>query len=147
MERGAALRGVAGMARRLRLVTGFWLAARTLPDADAPAVPDVPLLDAVENFGRIADAAAAAGARLVLMTEHMRAGQAGRLGPYRQAQQDLAASREGVDFLDVRPAFEGASDDEILVDQNHLTREGGERLGRRVAAAVSPALWTQGSSR
>jgi lysophospholipase L1-like esterase len=147
MERSAALRGVAGMARRLRLVTGFWLATRALPDANAPAVSDVPLPDAVENFGLIADAAAAAGARLVLMTEHMRAKQAGRLDAYRQAQIALAASREGVDFLDVRPAFEGASDDQILVDQNHLTREGGERLGRRLAAAVGPLLWAQGSSR
>jgi lysophospholipase L1-like esterase len=147
MERSAALRGVAGMARRLRLVTGFWLATRELPDAHAPAVSDVPLPDAVENFGRIADVTAAAGARLILMTEHMRAEQAGRLDDYRQAQVALAASREGVDFLDVRPAFEGASDDQVLVDQNHLTREGGERLGKRLAAAVGPVLWTQGSSR
>ncbi len=145
--RSAALEGVAGLARRLRLVTALWLGTRSLPDADAPSVPDVPLADAIENFERIADATSARGATLVLMTEHMRAEQAARLNAYRQAQEALARSRQDTIFLDARPAFEGASDDEMLVDQNHLTRVGGVRLGQRVAATIGPMLWTQGSSR
>ena len=145
--RSAALQGVAGLARRLRMVTALWLATRSLPDADAPSVPDVPLADAIENFQTIADAAHARGAQVVLMTEHMRAEQSARLNAYRHAQQTLADGQAGVQFLDARPAFEGATDDEILVDQNHLTRQGGQRLGHMLAEALAPLLWSQGSSR
>jgi len=146
-ERSAALRGAAGLARRLRVVTALWLASRTLPDKDAPSVPDVPLADAAENFETIADATRARAIPLVLMTEHMRAEQYGRLAQYRQVQEAAASSRVDVDFLDVRPAFEGASDDDMLVDQNHLTRRGGQRLGVLLSETVGPVLFAQGSNR
>jgi hypothetical protein len=146
-ERNLALQGAAGLARRLRMVTGLWLASRALPDKDAPSVPDVPLADATENFETIASATSARGGRLVLMTEHMRREQYARLDPYRKVQQAAAAGRDDADFLDVRPAFAGATDEEMLVDQNHLTREGGARLGALLAATLRPALFSQGSSR
>jgi lysophospholipase L1-like esterase len=139
-SRSAAIRGAAGLAKRLHLVTGLWLATRDLPDPEAPSVPDVPLPDAVENFEQISDLVEAHGATLILMTEHTRAEQAGRLQVYRQAQQDLAESRPGVIFLDVRPAFEDGTDDEMLVDQNHLTRRGGAQLGALIAQTVGPLL-------
>jgi len=139
-SRSAAVRGAAGLARRLHLVTGLWLAFRDLPDPGARSVPDVPLPDATENFEAIADAVRARGATLILMTEHTRAEQARRLSGYRQVQQQLAQKREDVVFLDVRTAFAGRTDEEMLVDQNHLTRLGGQRLGAYLAQATQPLL-------
>jgi hypothetical protein len=146
-ERHAALQGAAGLARRLRLVTGLWLASRELPDADAPAVPDVPLADAEDNFERMAAVLAPRGGTLMLMTEHLRASQVARLDAYRAVQAAVAARHDGVRAVDVRGAFADATDDQMLVDMNHLTRSGGVRLGRVVADAVRPVLFDQASSR
>jgi len=140
-DRHAALKGAAGFARRCRMVTGLWLVTRSLPKPGVSAVSDVPLDDAMENFGRIAQAVSARGGKVVLMTEHMRAEQTEWLDPYREVQQRSADQDPSTYFLDVRPAFEGASDNDMLVDQNHLSRDGSARLSFLIAQGLQPLLF------
>jgi hypothetical protein len=138
-ERNQALQGVTGWGRRLRSVTALWLLTRRLPGAEGAAVPDVPVPDAVENFGIVADAVSAQGGRVLLMTEHMDAEYAHMLREYRAAQNRVAQQRDDVDFFDVRPVFEGWPASEVLVDQNHLTRFANARLGAALAEEIAAA--------
>jgi lysophospholipase L1-like esterase len=149
-ERSRAVAGLAGLGAQSRLVTGSWLLTRELPDSNQPGVPDVPVPDAIENFEHVADALQARGSALLLTTELVERREAGRMHRYRQAQSDLAQRRDTVAFFDVRTVFTGRSEAEVLVDQNHLTRDGNAHLGAAFADVIGSALgWTpdQGSSR
>ena len=77
------------------------------------------------------------------MTEHVHSGLLGSLQPYRQMQKSFVA--EGVTWVDAAAAFEGMEPDSMLVDRNHLSREGNAILGRHVADEVFPLLY--GSTR
>jgi len=148
--RSQAVAGLAWLGARSRLVTGVWLLTRDIPDPDSPGVPDVPLPDAIDNFGVIADVVSAQGGSVLLMTEFVASTEAYRMDAYRSAQSSMGQQRPDVSFLDVRTVFEGLPEPEILVDQNHLTRRGNGMLGLALADWVQAAWgWPadQGSSR
>jgi len=138
-ERDAAMTGLAGVGARSRLLTGLSLLVRPLHAVDGPRVPEVPLPDAEDNFETVARVAAERGAKVLLLTEVVRSEGAGQLEAYRTMQAQVADRHEHVTYLDLRQllAAQGPWDDqEMLVDQNHLSRPG----SARVAAAIAPTL-------
>ena len=135
--------GLAGWVSSSTMMTGLSLWTRGIEDPSTQGVADVPLADARENHASIVAAAAAQSARVVLMTEHVHSGLLGSLQPYRQMQKSFVA--EGVTWVDAAAAFEGMEPDSMLVDRNHLSREGNAILGRHVADEVFPLLY--GSTR
>ncbi len=146
-RQGAGLGLGARAAGHSRLLTGTGLWLRGPQAAITDPVQDVPLPDARLNHEAIAELTAAQGARLLLITEYIRrealAGPAAEDFPaYAAMQRDVAAGWDHVDYLDVWPMLRQESDDAILIDTNHLTRYGSNRLsdapGRHAAGAGRP---------
>lgn len=138
--RGAAAQGLDALARHSRLLTGLALLARPGLDTGAATVPNVPLADAEVNLRRIAAAARAAGAGLLLVTEYTARDQAGPLQPYEALQSRLGEELEGVEYADVRAPLDARVGEQLLVDRNHLSRRGGERLAEVLAPRVAERL-------
>lgn len=131
--------GLAGWVSGSTMMTGLSLWTRGIDDPSTQGVADVPLADARENHAAIVEAAAAESAHVVLMTEHVHSGLLGSLQPYRQMQKSFVA--DGVTWVDAAAAFAGMPPDSMLVDRNHLSREGNAILGRHVANEVHPLLY------
>lgn len=138
-ERGAAARGLAGLAARSRLVTAAGLLAREV-DIDAPKVSDVPLPDAEDNLRAIAAAADARGARVLLLTEYVVPAQAFLMAPYAAMQRRLADELPNVRYADVYAHLDPYAAEGLLADRNHLNRRGNALLGELVAREVA-AMW------
>lgn len=135
-ERDAAMRGLAGLGARSRLLTGLSLAVRPLHETDGQRVPEVPLSDAEDNHRRIAETAQEHGARVLFLTELTQGEATAQLDRYRAMQARVAAEYPHATAVDLRPRLSRWSDREMLVDQNHLSREGGVV----VAAALAPVV-------
>lgn len=138
-ERDAASTGLASIGARSRLLTGIGLFLRPLHDTESARVPEVPLTDARENFQSIASVAESHGARVLLLTEVIRTDASDPLAPYAALEAQVAEQLAAVHFFDLRAALaaQGPWDDQaMLVDQNHLSREG----SGRVAAALTPPI-------
>lgn len=139
VRRGEAAGALAALGRSSRLLTGLMLLARPGLDPAAPVVAAVPLPDAEENLRRIAQACASVGAHLLLLPEHAEPETARRIAGYAEMERRLAEELAGVSFLDVRPALaEGG--ESWLVDRNHLSRAGSERLAELLAREVEARL-------
>ncbi|MBM4391483.1 MAG: SGNH/GDSL hydrolase family protein [Deltaproteobacteria bacterium] len=139
-ERSEALRGLSGVANRSRLFTGVGLAIRPLHESATRQVQDVPLPDAEENLRRIADAAAAVGVQVLLLTEYVAEEQQFLLEDYARMEARVADGYEHVHWIDVRAAMAGPSEAPLLVDRNHLSREGSARLADALAPRVRTLL-------
>jgi lysophospholipase L1-like esterase len=135
-ERGRAFAGLAALAAHSRLLNGVELLLRRATPDSVPRVPDVPLADAEENLRCVAAATDAAGIRLLLLTEYTDATTAARLSGYQAMEARLAAELPGVSWLDVSAALAPFGAEGLLVDRNHLSRQGSERLGE----ALTPPL-------
>jgi len=133
--RTASTRGLLALARSSRLVTGLGLGVRPVPDREQNP-SSVPLLDAEENLRLIA----ATGVPLVLVTEYVSPDMAHSLDLYLELCERLAAELEGVWSVDVRSTLTA----DMLVDRNHLSREGNHRLGLRLADELDPLLTPDG---
>lgn len=134
---------LASWASESAVMVGFSLWTRGVEDPSKDGVADVPLPDARENHEAIVRATRSQSKTLVLMTEHVNSGLAASLRPYAQMQKAFVG--DAVLWLDTEDAFEGMAKDSMLVDRNHLSREGNAVLGRFIADALTPTL--QGSSR
>ena len=134
-----ATRGLLGLARRLRLVTGASLLLKPLPGQEEN-VSTVPISDAEENHHLIAREAAEHGARVVLMTEMITASMAGEMAGYAEMQQRIAAAHDHVSWIDAQRLLGIDSPDGLLVDRNHLSRDGNARLGAALAPVIRRAL-------
>ncbi|MFT4976253.1 MAG: hypothetical protein ACI8S6_002149 [Myxococcota bacterium] len=130
--------GLLGLGRRLRLVTGASLLLKPLPGHE-DNVSTVPLSDAEENHALIARAAAEQGAHVLLLTELIRSPMGRELAGYDELQQRIAADNDHVTWVDARELIGGGDVDALLVDRNHLSREGNARLG----AALAPIIRAQ----
>jgi lysophospholipase L1-like esterase len=138
--RGAALEGLAGLSARSRLLTGVGLWFRPVLDPAAALSPDVPLPDAEENLRRIATATHAAGASLVLLTEYTDTQTAPLVAPYAAMEARLATELPGVRHLDVAEALAPYAGEALLVDRNHLSRHGGERIAELLVPALEAVV-------
>jgi lysophospholipase L1-like esterase len=142
-ERSQAVRGLAGLARKSRLVSGAGLLLRTVPDPYTDSVPDVPLEDAEENFGMITEAAAERNVQVLLLTEYVspdlaRADNAlsQEIVRYAEIQQRGAESSPHVHYQDIASTLDTVPAQDLLVDRNHLSRQG----NRLLAEAIAPTL-------
>lgn len=133
------VRGMAALGRQIRLITGLSLLFKPLPD-HAHNVSAVPLSDAEENHHLIARTAHAAGARVLWMTEMISASLAAELTGYDTMQRRVAAEHPHVSWLDVHQLLGISQADTLLVDRNHLSREGNQRLGEALATPIQHAL-------
>ncbi|MES2640528.1 MAG: SGNH/GDSL hydrolase family protein [Myxococcota bacterium] len=131
--RSAATRGLAAIGARSRLLTGVALLARPPLDPDAAVVSDVPLADAEANLRRMAAGTLAAGTWLVLLPEYTDPETRGRVSAYANMEARLAAELPGIVFLDTFAALAPFVPEGLLVDRNHLSRTGSERLGEVLA--------------
>ncbi len=139
-ERSTAARGLDALARRSRLLTGLGLLGRPAVDLDAPVVPDVPLPDAEVNLRRVAAATRAAGARLLLLPEYTTPDRAAEMATYGALQARLAEELPGVHHVDVRAALAPYAGEGLLLDRNHLSRQGSGRLADVLAPVVASLL-------
>jgi len=140
-ERSRATEGLAGVARRLRLTTAASLWLHGLPEAIEANVSDVPVSDAEENHRRVIAYARERGAAVLLLTEYVDGDHRRELALYGRMQQRLADELEGVAWMDVIATLEAEPGVDLLVDRNHLSREGNALLGAAIADAV-PGLVT-----
>ncbi|MFZ5475913.1 MAG: GDSL-type esterase/lipase family protein, partial [Myxococcota bacterium] len=138
--RGEAVAGAVSLATRSRVLTGLSLWSRSRGEARAASVPEVPLPDAEENLRRVAAATAARGAQLLLVTEFATVQADPTLLPYARMEARLAEELDGVEYFDVRAALAGVPETELLIDQNHLTREGAARVGAELATVIARML-------
>ena len=130
--RSASARGLAGLARRSRLVTGLSLALRPVPDDLTENPPNVPLADAEENLRLVA----AAGTPVVLVTEYISPDMQHALLPYQDLCRRLDGELDALTCLDAWPSL----GPELLVDRNHLSREGNRVLAQELARTLGPRL-------
>lgn len=127
-----------GLAGRSRLITGLGLLARPRPGGDgAGTVPEVPLPDAEANLRRVADATAARGTQLVLVTEQLRADFSGALGGYALVQEQVAGEYPHVVFFDAAEALASVPSEALMVDRNHLSRQGSQALADALLPEVA----------
>lgn len=137
--RDAATSGLAAWGARSRLMTGLGLWVRPLHTLDEVTVPEVPLPDAEANLRMVAKIAEEHGASVLLLTELVRGDAVPILAPYAKMQARLADALANVAYVDIRSHVEALgpwSDQDMLVDQNHLSRAG----SARVAAALAPEV-------
>ena len=138
--RGQAVGGLASLSRRLRALTGLALLVKPLPD-QADNVSAVPLADAEENHRRIAALAAARGAKVLLLTEQLGSGLAWELQGYAEMQRRIAAENAHVAWADAGAMLGGQQQvDALLLDRNHLSREGNARFGQALAPVIAAQL-------
>lgn len=135
---GAVTQSLAGVAGRSLVVTGLGLWRREAGTGVGEAVAEVPLADARENLTSIA--VQAEGLPVLLVSQVVVGASQADLASYWTMEAELAAEHEGVDFLDVSPAFDGLPTAEILLDRNHLSRSGHERLADTLLPGVAEGL-------
>ena len=126
-----------GLAARSRLITGLGLLTRSHGGGDAAAVSEVPLPEAEANLRTIAEAAGAQGVQVLLLTEQVRADFSGALTGYSQLLHAVAADHAHVTWFDLEAELRSMDPGRLMVDRNHLSREGGARVGRILAPEVA----------
>lgn len=139
-ERSEALQGLSGVVSRSRLLTGLGLVFRPVHGAVTQQAQDVPLPDAEENLRSIAKAAAGHGASVLLLTEFVAEEQQFLLESYAAMEQRVAEEYPHVQWFDVRAAMKAGPGETLLVDRNHLSRQGSERLADAVLPSVVELL-------
>lgn len=138
-QRGQLASSLSDWASDSTVMVGLSLWNRGLEDPSAEGVADVPLADAKENHAAIIAAARSRGVRVVLLTEHVRGGLQDALRPYARMQRGLVS--DDVVWLDAEEAFAGMPENDVLVDRNHLSREGNAALGRHIASQLVPLVY------
>jgi lysophospholipase L1-like esterase len=138
--RRGGLGGIVGLSERSRVLTGLGLLRRPPPGVGGPGVPAVPLADAEENVRRVVAAADARGARVVLVPEFVRSDMRRQLAGHADLLRRLAGELEDVTFVDLAEALAPYAEEDLLVDGNHLSREGGERVAEVLAPVVAGLL-------
>ena len=142
-ERASAMSGLMGLGARSRVLTGLSLLVRPLHATDGPRVAEVPLADGAANFETIAGVAAEREAQVLLLTEVVRQEGATMLDPYSAMLAEVAERHSHVTFMDLGPLLRAQGvwkDQEMLVDQNHLSRVGSARVGAAIAPTVARLL-------
>ncbi len=139
-DRRAAFGGLAELAGRSRVLTGLGLLRRPPPGVGGEVVPGVPLTDAEENLRFIAKAAAAHDVRVVLVPEYVRADMRRQLAAYEALLHRVAQDLDGVESVDLTTALAPHADEDLLVDGNHLSRRGAERVAEVLAPVVAAQL-------
>ena len=137
--RGEALAGLGRLANHSRVLTGFGLLLRPLQAGQGGDVPDVPLPDAEENLRAVATVMGARGGQVLLVTELLAADEGDRLAPYNALLQRLDAEYPQVRHVNSRDLL-GPDDGLLLVDRNHLSKEGHRRLGAALRPYVAELL-------
>ncbi len=136
-ERAAGARTLGELGRHSRLLSGLGLLLRT-PEGAKANVPSVPLPDAAENLRSLAEQVKAAGGHTVLVPELVRATVVPEMRGYRALQAELAQTLPGISIFDLPSAVGSA--DRILIDRNHLSREGHAEVGELLAPVIAVAL-------
>jgi len=134
---------LSGAGSRSLVVTGLGLWSREAPSeqGDAEAlVSEVPLPDAADNLSRIAAQTASRSTPLLLVSQVVTASVRPSLEPYWAMEEELAGALSGVDYRDIRPVFEELDERDYLLDRNHLSQQGHERLAEALLPAVAEAL-------
>lgn len=148
-ERAAAGGVTAGFFARWtgysRLITGLSLPFHSTEAPDGKLAPEVPLADAEENLVRIAEAAAAAGARVLLMTEMVSGGDRGLMAEYEKMQASVADRFDHVTHFNVSAALAPYEKENLLLDRNHFNMKGAKRLAEVIAPVVAQLLELPGT--
>lgn len=126
--------GLDTLSSKLRTLSG--LSLLLAPTVAWKPVVAVPLADAEENLRHIATAA---NAPVLFVTEYTQSSVAPQLAQYDALEQRLAGELAGSAFIDLRAAL-GPEGSKLLLDRNHLTREGSEAVGDLLAPHVQRAL-------
>jgi lysophospholipase L1-like esterase len=127
-----------------RLVTGLGLLGRSPEKNSKEYVQDVPTSDALLNHQILAEQTAERGTSLLLITEYLRRDTAGgaktsgaEFEGYAAMQRSVASNHAHTHYLDVWPTLRLEPDEKILIDSNHLTRYGSNRLGELLTPVVA----------
>ena len=97
----------------------------------------VPLADAKENIVNIAQVAKDNGAQILLVAQLISVNGFQDLSAYWELEQELSAELNNVHYLDPRSALlEQHSESDLLVDNNHLSRIGHQKLGQEIAKKI-----------
>ncbi|MFZ5481678.1 MAG: hypothetical protein ACOZNI_33250, partial [Myxococcota bacterium] len=139
LARGETMKGAAGLAMRSRLLTGMSLWTRP-QEADVAQVPEVPLADAEENLRLIAAAAEAKSVKVLLLTEYTNQAHAASMEPYAAMEKRLADELPNVEWFDVRAALTGIPEPDLLLDMNHLTKGGSDKLAEVILPSIAGLL-------
>ncbi len=138
--RSATTAGLDTLSSHVRTLTGLSLLLRAKSAAtEEDLVVAVPLADAEENLRRVQAASEKAGATLFLVTEYAQADTDVNLDPYFAMEKRLAAELPHTQFVDLRNAL-GPDRSHFLIDRNHMTREGSDKVGEVLAPLVASAL-------
>ena len=136
------LRGLSGLGASSRLITGAALLLRSQTQTAQvdTLVTEVPLNDFLENLQAIIDASSAHGARVLFVPEYTSQSKAPGLRAYEEAQATLARAQDGVEFFDLRPSLSEGQDSELLLDHNHMSRLGHQRVEELLLPVLSTWL-------
>ena len=104
----------------------------------------VPVEDARANLERIADACAKRGASLVLVSQVLSRDErvlssldrSKYFDPYWEMEAQLAAGASHIYFMDSQGLQQAWTDAHLLLDMNHMTRQGNELLAALVLSEL-----------
>jgi hypothetical protein len=140
------LGGLQALSARVRLLVAGGLWMRPIPKA-SEAVANVPVQDARQNMEAIAQLTAERDAQLLLLTEYVQPeltrttrGVGDDFRAYQLVQQQLATDHDHVHFHDVWTSLAAHAGENLLVDSNHLTRLGNQRVGQAIAPTTAQVL-------
>lgn len=135
--RSDSLSWIDAIGQKSRLLTGLGLLLRA-PENSKELVVAVPLQDAEENLRSLANETLQSGGKLFLVPEYADPQVQQALSPYWDLEKRLASEIPGVFYVDVYANFQGKTG--MLVDRNHLSREGAEALATLLQPMVENIL-------
>jgi len=100
----------------------------------------VPLEDARENLLKIADLAQARNTKCLLVAQYIGRARYGELAEYWRLEEALASSHPNIWFSDPREELRRLGDEEVLVDNNHLSRRGHQALAQALELKIRELL-------
>jgi hypothetical protein len=118
-------RTVIGFARKSRLLSGAGLLFQQRSTKELK-VSEVSLQEAEENFRSMVKDSL--NTSFVLLTELVATPQKQALKPYQQMQARIASEYSHVHSIDLREHFSDSQVDTMLLDVNHMTKEGNGQL-------------------
>jgi len=128
------------IAAHSRLLSGLGLLARPVAADPRSFVAAIPVADAEENLRDIIAGVRAGGGRVLLVPELTQRSVAGAMAPYREMEAQVAATEPGTSWIDVVQALDGPALDGLMVDRNHLSREGHVRVAELLTPTVAALL-------
>ena len=136
LRAGAGVSAVAEFIGRSRLITGLSLPLHRVEHSAGYYAPEVPLPDAEENLMRLATVAKDAGAKVLLLTEYVSGGNRPLMGTYDAMEEQVASRFDHVKHVNITDLLSPYDQEELLIDRNHFTRKGAERMAQVLAPVL-----------